>query len=174
MHNLSYNVFRVKRDSPQSKDMENNYNGVCIDTGTERTVIGLKQAQAYCKLAKRPFRTIPNDNVYLFGEDRRLSMGSIPIRIPTSCRAFIEVIADVVTADIPFLLGLDPLRKFGIDVCLSTDQLKFTDQKWNVNTEQRHGHLYISESNLVSVLYTKSELIKLLLCETRTRIPNIV
>jgi hypothetical protein len=41
MHNLSYNVFRVKRDSPHSKDMESNYNGVCIDTGAERTVIGL-------------------------------------------------------------------------------------------------------------------------------------
>jgi hypothetical protein len=88
-------------------------------------------------------------------------MGSTPIRIPTSCNAFIEVIADVVTAFIPFLLGLDTLRKFGINVCLSTDQLKCTNHKWNVNTEQRHGHLYISESNLLSVLHTKSELIKL-------------
>jgi hypothetical protein len=69
--------------------------------------------------------------------------------------------ADVVTANIPFLLGLDALRKFGIDVCLSTNQLKCNNQSWNVNTEQKHGHLYIQRSNLVSILYTKAELIKL-------------
>jgi hypothetical protein len=107
------------------------------------------------------FKPKPNNNVYLLGEDRRRSLGSIPIRIPTSLNAFIEVTADVVSADIPFLLGLDTLRKFGINVCLSTNQLRCIDQQWNVSTEQKHGHLYIRESNLASVLYTKSELVKL-------------
>jgi hypothetical protein len=124
-------------------------------------VIGLRQARAYCKLSKKMFKPKPNNSVYLFGEDRRRLLGSIPIRIPTSLNAFIEVTADVVSADIPFLLGLDTLRKFGIDVCLSTNQLRCIDQQRNVSTEEKHGHLYIRESNLASVLYTKSELVKL-------------
>jgi hypothetical protein len=67
-------------------------------------------------MMKRPFKSYPNSNVYIFGEDRRKSLGSISIRIPTSQNAFIEVVTDVVIANVPFLLGLDTLCKFGLDV----------------------------------------------------------
>jgi hypothetical protein len=107
---------------------DDSYNGVCIDTGAERTVIGLKQARAYCRMMKRPFKPYPNGNVYIFGEDRRKSLGSISIRIPTSRNAFIEVVADVVTANVSFLLGLDTIRKFGLDVCISTNRLRCLGQ----------------------------------------------
>jgi hypothetical protein len=115
---IIYQVSNCKRlsDTGARHRHKDSYNGVRIDTGAERTVIGLKQARAYCRMMKRPLKPYPNSNVYVFGEDRRKSLGSISIRIPTSQNAFIEVLADVVTANVPFLLGLDLLRKFGLDV----------------------------------------------------------
>jgi hypothetical protein len=72
---FNYVVYHVHMDKihPNNVRVNNEYNGVCIDTGAERTVIDLKQAKAYCRTFKRPFRPKPNNNVYLFGEDRRKS-----------------------------------------------------------------------------------------------------
>jgi hypothetical protein len=36
------------------------YNGFCIDTGAERTVIGLRQAIDYCRMMKKQFKAYPN------------------------------------------------------------------------------------------------------------------
>jgi hypothetical protein len=66
-----------------------------------------------------------------------------------------------VTTDIPFLLGLDTLNKFHIDVCISENKLQCLSQDWNMHTEQKFGHLYIKNSNEVAILYTKRELVKL-------------
>jgi hypothetical protein len=103
-------------DPRHSNDVNynNEYNGVCFGTGAQRTVIGLQQAKAYCKTCKRLFRPKPNNLVYIFCEDRRNSLVAIPIRIPTSNNAFIEVMADVVTANITFLLGLDTYVSSGL------------------------------------------------------------
>jgi hypothetical protein len=140
---------------------DDSYNGVCIDTDAERTVIGLKQARAYCRMMKRPLKRYPNGNVYIFGEDRRKSLGSISIRIPTSRNAFIEVVAYVVTANVPFILDLDTLQKFGLDVCISTNRLRCLGQDWDIETEKKRGHLYIKDPTTTSILYTRSELVKL-------------
>jgi hypothetical protein len=140
---------------------DDSYNGVCIDTGAECTVIGLKQAKTCCRMMKRPLKPYPNGNVYIFGEDRRKSLCSISIRIPTSRNAFIEVVADVVTANVQFLLGLDTLRKFGLDVCISANRLKCLGQDWDIETEKKRGHLYIKDPTTASILYTRSELVKL-------------
>jgi hypothetical protein len=61
-------------------------------------------------MMKKQFKSYPNGNVYIFREDRRKSLGSTGIHIPTSRNAVIEVVTDVVTANLPFLLGLDTLR----------------------------------------------------------------
>jgi hypothetical protein len=89
-----YNVYQVHMDRRHPNDSNNEYNGVCVDTGAERTVIGLQQAKAYYKTFKRSFRPKPNSNLYLFGKDRRKSLEAIPIRIPTRIIVFIEVMAD--------------------------------------------------------------------------------
>jgi hypothetical protein len=151
-----YKVCKCKLHSGTGTKLrsDDRYNGVCIDTGAERTVIGLKQARAYCRMMKRPFKPYPNGNVYIFGEDRRKSLGSISIRIRTSRNAFIEVVADVVTANVPFPLGLDTLRKFGLDLCISTNRLKCLGRDWDIETEKKRGHLYIKDPTTAAILYT--------------------
>jgi hypothetical protein len=47
-------VYQVHMDKIHPNDIKSNseYNGVCIDTGAERTVIGLQKAKAYCRTFK--------------------------------------------------------------------------------------------------------------------------
>jgi hypothetical protein len=71
------------------------------------------------------------------------------------------VVEDVVTADVPFLICLDTLRKFGLDVCISTNRLKCLDQDWEIETEKKRGHLYIKDPATASILYTRRLIVKL-------------
>jgi hypothetical protein len=48
------------------------WNGACIDTGAQRTVIGLAQARAYYKFFGIPFALSISKRVFVFGEDKRI------------------------------------------------------------------------------------------------------
>ena len=59
------------------------WNGACLDTGAQKSVIGLNQAMAYCKYKGVKFKPKPNGNKYRFGADKQESLGSIPIIFPS-------------------------------------------------------------------------------------------
>jgi hypothetical protein len=114
-----------------------------VDTGAERTVIGKVQALAYGKQRGIKYKPKPSENVFMFGVDRKRSLGTISLRIPTSDGSFIEVEADVVPTNIPFLLELDSLDAFGVDVSTTLNKVICSQQNWTLNLVRRRGHLYV-------------------------------
>jgi hypothetical protein len=60
------------------------WNGACVDTGAQKTVIGLPQAMAYCRFVGTKFKLQRSNNVYRFGVGKQDSLGSIAIHKQTS------------------------------------------------------------------------------------------
>lgn len=85
--------------------------GTCIDFGAKRTVIGLKQAKAYC--IKHGERSIPNQSkrTYRFGNVQHSSVGTIKIEIPIMEAHVIDKAAGIVDIQLPLLLGITILTK---------------------------------------------------------------
>ena len=83
------------------------WDGGCVDTGAQTTVIYLAQAEADCRFTKAKFRPKMNNNRYRFGNDRQNSLGLITVRIPIGKHIVVIEKVDVVNANAPFLIGLD-------------------------------------------------------------------
>jgi hypothetical protein len=90
------------------------WNGACIDTGAQRTVIGLAQARAYCKFLGILFALSINKRVFVFWVDKRNLLGILHMRLPTPNGTFIMLEVDIVPTNVPMLPGLDVLDKFGL------------------------------------------------------------
>ena len=58
------------------------FQGACLDIGAQRSVMGEKQAMAYCTLFKISFKLgqYRRRRVYKFGERRNQGLGSLTIR----------------------------------------------------------------------------------------------
>jgi hypothetical protein len=136
------------------------FHGACIDTGAQKTVIGIHQAIAYCHMISIPFYPRRSPHSFRFGSDVQRSLGSIPIRIPTANGAFLSVQVAVVDIDIPFLLGLEFLTKEFLYADTVDDILVCKSGKWQVPLAHKFGHIYHDWSE-TPILYTKSELIRL-------------
>jgi hypothetical protein len=78
------------------------WNNACIDTGAQRTVIGLAQSRAYCKFLGIPFALSISKRVFVFGVDKRNSLGILHMRLPTPNGSFIMLKVDVVPTNVPF------------------------------------------------------------------------
>jgi hypothetical protein len=136
------------------------FHGACIDTGTQKTVIGIHQAIAYCHMIGIPFNPRRSPLSFRFGSDFQRSLGTIPIRIPTANGAFLSVQVDVVNIDIPFLLGLEFLKKESLYADTVDDILVCKSGKRQVPLAHKFGHIYYDWSE-TPILYSKSELIRL-------------
>jgi hypothetical protein len=99
--------------SESDEDGRVQWNGACLDTGSQRSVIGLRQAMAYCKYSGVKFERKPNGNFYRFGVGKQESLVSIKICFPAMTGA-VELNLGVVGADVPFLIGLDTMAALAI------------------------------------------------------------
>lgn len=91
----STSYFTNKPYKQNSEDQQLTRQGACIDSGTQKTVVGLDQDKAYCNSAHLLFSTRKNNNWHSFGSAMYKSLGSLPIRIPTP-GSFITLTVDVV------------------------------------------------------------------------------
>lgn len=82
------------------------FHGAFLDTVTQRTVILIIQGMEYSHFINEKFKHVKNYNRYRFGKYRQKSRGSIPIRVPITNLYVLSVIFDVVSPDVPFLLGV--------------------------------------------------------------------
>ena len=96
----------VIRISSETSPVE--FLGACIDTGMQRSVIGKKQAGAYCEFTSILFQleSVTHPPVYKFGERHYKGFGKLSLRIPTSIYHFILAKVQVVEIDVPLLFGL--------------------------------------------------------------------
>jgi hypothetical protein len=136
------------------------FNGICIDTGAQRSVVGLKQAKAYCDLSGISFRTEPSMTAFRFGDGTFKSLGLIPVRIPTPDGKFINIEMDVVKADVPMLIGLEVLDRESLIPDNVENKLRSKENGWNLPITRKHGHLYL-EWDFPEILFSKEQIQKL-------------
>jgi hypothetical protein len=136
------------------------WNGACVDTGAQKTVIGLPQAMASCRFVGKKFKLQRSNNVYRFGVDKQDSLGFIAIHIPTPA-SVISLNVDVVRANVPLLIGLDVLDANDLTADTMSNKLRFPKGGWETPLVRKIGHVYLKWSYEGNILFSKSELTKM-------------
>lgn len=120
--------------------------GACIDTSAQRSVIGRKQAVAYCAFSGILFQvdTVCKHRVYKFGEKRYKGLGTLLIRIPVDADRFISADVEVVDLDVPFLIGLEFLVQHGMLIDTAHNLLISDVGGCQLPLVSKRGHLFLS------------------------------
>lgn len=134
------------------------FEGACIDSAAQRTVIGLEQAKLYCEQYGGVLDVSKSEGSasFRFGVHRHRSLGSVEIRIPIFGAHFIQLRVDVVNINIPFLLGLDIMTRYGMILDAEHLTLSSGPDGWTLPLRRKHGHLYLEWE--ARILFTESEL----------------
>ena len=117
------------------------FHGGAVDTGAQKAVIGLAQAKAYCREIGIEFKPVRSVTRFRFGVGRSRSLGKIPIVIPTP-QTFLTVWVDVIPEDIPFLIGLDILDKYSLQVLSVHNELECVREGWRTPVKRKFGLIY--------------------------------
>lgn len=109
-----YSTSNINLDTQRDdagKYPRNNFYGACIDTSASKSVCWRNQAIAYWTQAGHSLQHKPSTRSYPFGNHVYHSEGVIPIRIPININTHVTIYADLVAADVPFLIVLSNLKK---------------------------------------------------------------
>ena len=87
-------------------------------------------------------------------------MGEIPIVIPTP-QTFLTVWVDVIPEDIPFLIGLDILEKYSLQVLSVLNELECVREGWRTPVKRKFGLIYWEWSNEIGIHFTRPQLERL-------------
>lgn len=117
------------------------FKGALIDTGAQKSVMGSGQAAAYLKFSQEQPRFHRTLQRYRFGSTTLLAQQAMWVTIPTPGRIIREPI-DIVPCEIPFLLGLDLLEKYGLQPLVLEKQLQGLHGGWKIDLTSKDGHLY--------------------------------
>lgn len=115
------------------------WQGACLDTGSQRTVIGERQARAYCKYIGCKFKLQASRTVFRFGVNRQKSMGKLAVRVPVPNGSMMILNADAIPVDVPLRIGLDILAKFKLIVNTVDNTLDSTLRGWSIPLKERSG-----------------------------------
>lgn len=132
------------------------FEGACVDSGAQVTVIGKPQASAYAAEYGSSPRLGETKRTYRFGDERHVGLGTINIDIPVSGSHYVKVVAEIVDVDVPFLLGLDVLTHIRAILDFNEDRLSGKFDDWSVPLVRKMGHLYVEWP--VRVLFSSTQL----------------
>lgn len=154
-------ILLVKPENQErlSLDPVARWEGSFIDTGAQTTVIGLKQALAYCKYIGIKFQPNKSSTKFRFGDSKCKSLGIIPITVPFTENDLICSEVDVVSANVPFLVGLDLLGKQQLFVNNISNELCVSGSNIKLPLIRKRGHIYFEWDK--QIRYTYQELVKL-------------
>lgn len=138
----------------------NNFHGACIDSGAQTSVIGLHQMRAYCAYSMTKFQHKRTGIRYRFGDGYREGMGHIKIRIRVDNQRLFTVVADVVNADIPLLVGLDYLIRNGILLDFARFTMSSREKGWSIPLFKKAAHMFV-EPSIDAIMFTRKELERL-------------
>ena len=135
--------------------------GACIDTGTQKSVIGVEQARAYCQFMNVQYEPERMERwmSFKFGNTRHTGLGELEVRMPVDNTYFLSISIQVVDVNVPLLLGLDFLDAFGMNVDASRDILRSEERGWSFDLVRKFGHLYVEWD--AGNYYTAKELKKI-------------
>ena len=135
----------------------NPFHGACLDSGAQRSVLGLKQAKDYCFANYLPFKPKKSLCSFCFGDGTHHSLGKITIRIPTPGPDILKFSVDVIRPDVTLLIGLDLMDQEQIVPNNVSNKLERKYFGWSIPIIRKHGHMYINW-NASSILFTRQEL----------------
>jgi hypothetical protein len=134
--------------------------GAAIDTGAQRSVIGIPQAQAYCRQNGIPMRLKSSNSTFVFADQRCKSLGVLKISLPTP-ESVLQLDVDVVQPDIPMLLGLDILDSHGLQFLSTENALEAVEKGWKMPVVRKDGHAFIMWPNDFHIMFSRSQLERL-------------
>jgi hypothetical protein len=137
------------------------FQGDCLDTGAQTSVVGLAQAKAYCKYRGVQFKTKASNKAFRFGRQRQESLGELLVRLPLADGSFVSVEMGVVDADIPMLVGLDVLDKYALAIDNVANVLDSRITGTKTPLARKLGHISLEFRKEDRVLFTTAELVKL-------------
>jgi hypothetical protein len=123
-HRILISLRHSSKNSRSQTTTKENGKGPASIQVSQRTVIGLPQARAYCRYMGCRLKLTKCRTVFRFGVGDSKSRGILHMRIPTPNESFMLLAVDVVDADIPFLVGLDILDLFQLNVDTVQNQLR--------------------------------------------------
>ncbi len=139
--------------------------GAAIDTGAQRSIIGVGQAEAYCKASGSLPSKQSQPRLFRFGDGTFPSLGTLRIGLPTS-RGLLTFDVDIVSADVPLLLGLDVLDGNRLQVLSVSNRLQHVpecrrDLGWSIPLVRKYGHAYLVwNPRPISVNFSRAQLEK--------------
>ena len=146
---------------PKKTNHSPSWNGACLDTGTQRTIIGLAQAKAYCRFSGNKFKPKPSPIHFRFGNDSQASIRTMNIFIPIPDGYIICEKVDIVRANVPFLIGLDLLDKYHMFIDSVNNMLRSPKLRLDVPPLRKLGQIYLEWDHPSKTHLTEAELVKL-------------
>lgn len=134
--------------------------GACLDTGAQRSVCGLAQAESYARNHPGSLTLKPRSLRFRFGHHVIQSMGKVNIRIPQGNNSHLSLSIHVVNLDIPLIIGLDVLKSYHLLINYLANQLEFPSTGTTMPLVYKRGHIFL-EWDHQSILFTKAELTRL-------------
>jgi len=134
------------------------FQGACLDTGAQRTVIGRPQAGAYLASIRKNIRLDKAKDPRRFrlrGSDYD-TIGAVSIRLPVANDYFLLLVVNVIALNVPFLLGLYTLDLHRMYVNNVTNRLVCVSEGVAVPLVRKFGHIYLDWGS--EILYTFPEL----------------
>jgi hypothetical protein len=130
--------------------------GVCVDTGTTRTMVGSSQFRALCIVMGYTPKLRSSSRRFRCGNLTHPSLGYFSFRLPIGKSHFHSIDVDVVDVSNPFLLGLNDLHAIQARIDLS-------DFSWTIAGERsklvhKNQHLWLPLSFDDSCCFTQAEL----------------
>lgn len=137
------------------------FQGACVDTGAERTVIGKPQAEAYCRWLGKEVKLAPTraPQVYRFGGGLHPSVGKVHVRIPFDTDFVMALDVDVIDLNVPLLLGMSTMDEHGMYANKVVNRMVCVPAGVTAPPVRKYGHVYRAWTD--TVLYTTAELSKL-------------
>ena len=141
----------------------------CVDIGAPRSVVGLKEARRIYSRIGRRLQPRPSSRRFRFADSENESLGTVmmpletPPGIPTS-----NVFLDVISADVPALLGMEGLDENWLNPCTVSNRFikravvdhedpskSYVIDDWSVPLRRHEGHLYAQISLPVLTFFRK-------------------
>lgn len=141
IYNINTCTNSFKRSKKIKKTDKIQFQGACIDTGAQNTVIGRRQALAICQSQGTKLKLSKSSTTFRFGNGRHNSLGILKIRIPTKDGGFIDIDADVVQPDVPLLIGIDILNREQLVPDNVNNRLQSHIYGWSIPITTKNGHM---------------------------------
>lgn len=119
------------------------FEGACLDSGAEQSVIGSQQAASYTKATGRKTNVTANTLIFRFGDGESESLGVNRVRISLPYGEHVVVSVHVVNSDITLLIGMEVLCSHKLILDFGNAKIRQGEQTWTLPMVKKNGHTFI-------------------------------